>query len=56
MPDGSRADLIEAVAEGVKFSNLDRILETHVNRLVVLRPQMEPGERTAPSDPVVVDG
>jgi len=47
MPDGSRADLIEAVAEGVKFSNLDRILDTHVNRLLVLRPQIDDVERTA---------
>jgi hypothetical protein len=47
MPDGSRADLIEAVAEGVKFSNLEQILDTHVNRLAVLRPQIDAGERTA---------
>lgn len=47
MPDGSRADLIEAVAEGVKFSNLDTILDTHVNRLLVLRPLIEDAERTA---------
>jgi hypothetical protein len=47
MPDGTRADLIEAVAEGVKFSNLDRILDTHVNRLLVLRPQIDDAERTA---------
>lgn len=47
MPDGSRADLIEAVAEGVKFSNLERILDTHVNRLLVLRPQIDDAERTA---------
>jgi len=47
MPDGSRADLIEAVAEGVKFSNLDTILDTHVNRLLVLRPLINDAERTA---------
>ena len=47
MPDGSRADLIEAVAEGVKLSNLDHILDTHVNRLLVLRPQIDDSERTA---------
>jgi hypothetical protein len=47
MPDGSRADLIEAVAEGVKFSNLDKILDTHVNRLLVLRPLIDDAERTA---------
>lgn len=42
---GRPANLIEAVAEGVKFSNLDNILETHINRLVVLRPKLTPGER-----------
>jgi len=47
MPDGSSADLIEAVAEGVKFSNLDTILDTHVNRLLVLRPSIDDAERTA---------
>jgi hypothetical protein len=46
MPDGSKADLIEAVAEGVKFSNLDTILDTHVNRLLVLRPSIDDAERT----------
>jgi Permuted papain-like amidase enzyme, YaeF/YiiX, C92 family len=38
---GSKADLIEAVAEGVKFSNLNHILDTHINRLLVLRPQLD---------------
>jgi len=38
---GSTADLIESVAEGVKFSNLDHILEFHINRLLVLRPQLD---------------
>ena len=47
MPDGSRADVIEAVAEGVKFSNLEHILDTHVNRLAVLRPQIDVVDRTA---------
>ena len=47
MPDGTSADLIEAVAEGVKFSNLDTILDTHVNRLLVLRPLIDNTERTA---------
>lgn len=37
---GRPANLIEAVAEGVKFSNLNFILDTHVNRLLVLRPQL----------------
>lgn len=44
-PDGTRADLIEAVAEGVKFSNLDSILDTHINRLLVLRPKLSDAER-----------
>ncbi len=34
---GRPANVIEAIAEGVKFSNLDHILETHINRLLVLR-------------------
>lgn len=42
---GLPADLIEAVAEGVKFSNLNFILDTHINRLLVLRPKMGPGNR-----------
>jgi len=45
LPDGTRADLIEAVAEGVKFSNLDHILDTHINRLLVLRPRLSDAER-----------
>ncbi len=45
LPDGSAADLIEAVAEGVKFSNLDQILDTHINRLVILRPRIGDRER-----------
>ena len=47
LSDGARADLIEAVAEGVKFSNLDHILDTHVNRLLVLRPRLSDAERAA---------
>lgn len=43
--EGLPANLIEAVAEGVKFSNLDFILDTHINRLLVLRPRLEPGNR-----------
>jgi len=45
LPDGSPADVIEAVAEGVKFSNLDHILDTHINRLFVLRPRLTQAER-----------
>ncbi len=43
--DGLPANLIEAVAEGVKFSNLDHILETHINRLLALRPKLGPDNR-----------
>ena len=37
---GRPANLIEAVAEGVKFSNLEYIMDTHINRLLVLRPKL----------------
>jgi hypothetical protein len=40
LPTGESADLIEAVAEGVKFSHLGTILDTHVNRFLVLRPRL----------------
>jgi hypothetical protein len=43
--DGHEADVIEAVAEGVVFSSLDHILETHINRLAVLRPRIAPSHR-----------
>lgn len=43
--DGRPANLIEAVAEGVKFSNLEHIMDTHVNRLLVLRPRLSSGDR-----------
>jgi len=44
--DGRQADLIEAVAEGVKLSNLEHVMDTHINRLLVLRPQLTSRERT----------
>jgi hypothetical protein len=44
--EGRQADLIEAVAEGVKFSNLEHIMDTHINRLLVLRPQLTFRQRT----------
>jgi hypothetical protein len=47
VPEGGSADLIEAIAEGVKFSHLDTILDTHVNRFLVLRPQIDSAERVA---------
>lgn len=45
--EGGSADLVEAVAEGVKYSHLDHILDTHVNRLAVLRPPLEDADRAA---------
>lgn len=45
LPDGSRADMIEAVAEGVIFNNLEHILDTHINRMLVLRPRLSDAER-----------
>ncbi len=41
--EGGSADLIAAVAEDVKLSHLD----THINRLLVLRPQIDDVERVA---------
>jgi len=43
--DGKPADMIEAVAEGVIFNNLAHIMDTHVNRMLVLRPQLTAAER-----------
>ena len=37
---GFQADVIEAVAEGVIFNSLDLLLDTHINRMVVLRPKL----------------
>jgi hypothetical protein len=45
LPDGQRADMIEAVAEGVIFNNLAHVMDTHINRLLVLRPQLSEAER-----------
>jgi hypothetical protein len=42
---GLPADVIEAVAEGVIFNSLDHLLDTHVNRMVVLRPRLTPKEK-----------
>ncbi|MGK0188516.1 MAG: hypothetical protein ACI9R3_004327 [Verrucomicrobiales bacterium] len=45
-PTGTvRADVIEAVAEGVIFNSLDHLLDTHVTRVVALRPQLTDDER-----------
>jgi hypothetical protein len=46
LDNGKQADMIEAVAEGVIFNNLAHIMDTHVNRLLVLRPQLTAAERT----------
>lgn len=43
--DGKRADMIEAVAEGVIFNNLEHIMDTHINRMLVLRPRLSDKER-----------
>jgi hypothetical protein len=45
IPDGEKADIIEAVAEGVIFNNLAKIMDTHINRLLVLRPKLKDTER-----------
>lgn len=45
LPDGKEADVIEAVAEGVIFNNLGHLMETHINRLLVLRPLLNGRER-----------
>ena len=42
---GGNADVIEAVAEGVIFNNLANIMDTHINRLLVLRPILSDAER-----------
>ncbi len=45
LPGGENADIIEAVAEGVIFNNLAKIMDTHINRLLVLRPILNDAER-----------
>ena len=40
IPTGEEADVIEAVAEGVRLYSLERLLATHINRLVALRPRI----------------
>jgi hypothetical protein len=41
---GRPADVVEAVAEGVKFSSLEHLLATHVNRMLILRPRISQDE------------
>jgi hypothetical protein len=45
LANGKPADMIEAVAEGVIFNNLSHIMDTHINRMLVLRPQLTAVER-----------
>ena len=45
--NGKEADVIEAVAEGVVFNSLEHIMDTHVNRLTVLRPKISASERAS---------
>lgn len=45
LDNGKVADVIEAVAEGVVFNNLEHIMDTHVNRLTILRPKLSRDER-----------
>jgi len=47
LPDRTQADMIEAVAEGVIFNDLEHIMDTHVNRMLVLRPRLSEAERAA---------
>ena len=47
LPDGSDADLIEAVAEGVIFNSLRAVTHNHIARLLVLRPRLTPPQRAA---------
>jgi hypothetical protein len=44
-PDGYEINIVEAVAEGVVLHSLDKLLETHINRLVAIRPKITPEER-----------
>jgi len=45
LPDGAQADMIEAVAEGVIFNDLEHVMDTHINRMLVLRPRLSDAER-----------
>lgn len=42
LPSGEEADIIEAVAEGVRLYSLKKLLQTHIDRLAVLRPVFTP--------------
>lgn len=43
--DGYEINIVEAVAEGVVLHSLDKLLKTHINRLVVIRPKISSEER-----------
>lgn len=43
--DGYNVDIVEAVAEGVVMHSLEKLLATHINRLVVIRPRLTGQER-----------
>ena len=45
LPNGKEADVIEAVAEGVIFNNLGYLMDTHINRMAVVRPKLSHRER-----------
>lgn len=45
LPDGYPADVIESVSEGVIFNSFSYIAETHLTRMVVLRPRITSEER-----------
>jgi hypothetical protein len=47
LASGESADVIEAVGEGVIFNHLGHLMDTHINRLVVLRPQISDEERSS---------
>lgn len=45
LADGSPADVIEAVGEGVILNSIGRHMDDHINRLLVLRPRIDAEER-----------
>mgnify|MGYP001822276841 CR=1 FL=1 len=45
--EGKQANMIEAVAEGVIFNDLEHIMDTHINRMLVLRPRLSDADRAA---------
>lgn len=46
LPSGQDADVIEAVGEGVIFNHLGHIMDTHINRMLILRPRVTSEQRT----------